>query len=144
VAPVPGHAHGRAAGTAWALSFLSTLASVIFAVGAIAAWVVGLWPATPLTLALAAAVVLAGPLAATLHFASARGQAPRRSAPAPRARLQARPVASRACAPRPLAPSAPSAPLAPLAPLAPSAALTTEQAWGRALLEWRDRPLRRS
>jgi hypothetical protein len=54
----------RAAGTTNALGWLAAVASVIFAAAAVAAWAVGAWPATPLTLAIAAAVVLVGPLLA--------------------------------------------------------------------------------
>jgi hypothetical protein len=129
VAPVPGHQR-RAAGTAWALTFLTTLSSVAFAMGAIAGWVLGLWPATPLTLLVASVVVLAGPLVA---FVLARRISAHVPAPAPaRVRVQA---------PRP-APQAELA-LAAAAPQPrPALPLTPEQAWGRELLAWRDRPRR--
>jgi hypothetical protein len=116
VAPVPGHERRRASGTAWALSFLTTLASVVFAMAAIAGWVLNLWPASPLTLLVAAVVVLGGPMLAVLARGATREVAP---APAPR--------------PLPLAPRAIPAALPPLTP---------EQAYGRALLDWRDRPWR--
>jgi hypothetical protein len=121
VAPVPGHER-RAAGTAWALSFLTTLASVVFAMGCIAGWMLGVWPATPLTLGLAAAVVVGGPLLAALFRGSSRPEMPApRTLPAPR-------------------PPATPAPLPARRPLPP---LSAEQAYARELLDWRDRPLSR-
>jgi hypothetical protein len=129
VAPVPGHR--RALATAWALSFLTTLASVVFAMAAIAGWVFGVWPATLLTLGVAAAIVVGGPLAAALHFSATRrrlGVPARRAAP--------RRVRTRTAAP--LALGAPPA-RAALPPLP----VTPEQAWGKELLDWRDRPWRR-
>jgi hypothetical protein len=114
VAPVPRHA--RSSGTAWALSLLTTLASVVFAVGAIAGWILGLWPATPLTLFVAAAVVVGGPLAAALFL-----RVRRREAPAPAPALAPAVVVP---APRPLI----------------HRPLTPEQAWARELLAWRARP----
>ena len=112
VAPVPGH-DPRATGAAWALSFLSTLAGVAFAMGAIAGWVLGLWPATPLTLGVATTVVVGGPLLGALFRGSARAPAP-----------PPRPPVVAAAPPRPH----------PLPPL------TAEQAYARELLDWRDRP----
>jgi hypothetical protein len=120
VAPVPGHER-RASGTAWALSFLTTLASVFFAMASIAGWVIGLWPATPLTLAVAAVVVVGGPVVALVLRGSSRQPVP---APAPRP------------APRPRAIAAPQP-----GQLFPP--LTVEQAYGRELLDWRERPLAR-
>ena len=121
MAPVPGHQR-RASGTAWALTFLTTLSSVVFAMGAIAGWVLGLWPATPPTLLAASVVVLGGPLAAILL-------ARRISTPA-----AARPVLVRPHPPRPQLVGAGAAPPPPPLPLTP------EQAWGRELLDWRERP----
>jgi hypothetical protein len=123
VAPVPGHQR-RASGTAWALTFLTTLSSVVFAMGAIAGWVLGLWPATPLTLLAASGVVLGGPLAAILLA---------RRISAPVAAAPVRPVRARPQQPRPQLVLAAAAPPPPLP-------LTPEQAWGRELLDWRDRP----
>jgi len=120
VAPVPGHER-RASGTAWALSFLTTLASVVFAMAAIGGWMVALWPATPLTLLIAATVVLGGPLLAALFRGSARRVAPA-VPPAPR--------------PAPVVRAAPLRPRVLSAPLPPP---TPEQAYGRELLDWRDR-----
>jgi hypothetical protein len=124
VTPVPGHSR-RAVGAAWALTLLTTLASVAFAVAAIAGWVLGMWPATPVTLAIAAVVVVGGPLAAGLLTRGVRATSRRAPAPAP--------VAKPAPAPRLLA--AEPAPLPPLPPRTP------EQVLGRRLLDWRDRPL---
>ena len=118
MAPVPGHPR-RAAGTAWALTFLTTLSSVVFAMGAVAGWVLGLWPATPLTLVAASVVVIGGPLAA---FVLAR----RISEPV--AAAPARPVRAR---PQRIVAVPPPPPALPLTP---------EQAWGRELLDWRERP----
>ena len=122
MAPVPGHTR-RASGTAWALTFLTTLSSVAFAVGAIAGWVLELWPATPVTLLVAAAIVVGGPVVSVLL---ARGIA-RALAPA---RAPARPV------------RVPSHAVV-MHPVAPAPVLTPEQAWGRELLDWRTRPRRR-
>jgi hypothetical protein len=127
VAPVPGHPR-RAAGTAWALTFLTTLSSVVFAMGAIAGWVIGLWPATPLTLLAASAVVLGGPLVSIVL-------ARRISAPAP--------APATAPRPRPAAPQRQLVLAAAAPPPQPAPPLTPEQAWGQELLDWRDRPRRR-
>jgi hypothetical protein len=133
VAPVPGHRR-RAAGTAWALSFLATLASVVFAMGSIAGWILGAWPASPLTLAVAAVVVLGGPLGAAALSRSAR------PGPAPSARMR---VVARAPAP-PRPPQPRQAPRRELVHAAPAPLpLTPEQAWGQQLLDWRDRPRQR-
>ena len=121
VTSVPGQRR-RATGAAWALAFLATFSSVVFAIAAIAGWVVGIIPATPLTLAVAAVIVAGGPLTAALHVRSFDS-----GEPAP------------ASARRPAAP-APAPVAARIAPLRP---LTPEQQWGRALEEWRDRPLQR-
>lgn len=120
VAPVPGHERRRASGAAWALSFLTTLASVLFAMAAIAGWVLNLWPANPLTLLIAAFVVLTGP-SLTLVMRSGGNE----------------PVVE----PRPVLAAPRAAPVAPRrAPVLPP--LTPEQVRGRALLDWRDRPWR--
>jgi hypothetical protein len=107
------------------LTFLTTLSSVVFAIGAIAGWVLGIWPATPPTLLAASVVVLGGPLTALVL--ARRISAPpvriRDQAPQPRS---AAPRLASAAAPRPR----------------PALPLTPEQAWGRQLLDWRDRPRR--
>jgi hypothetical protein len=75
-----------------ALSALAHGASAVFLVAAVAAWLTGLWPATPLTLGVSLVVVAVGPLVGMLHVATAeepRAEAPpapqpaRRPAPAP-------------------------------------------------------------
>jgi hypothetical protein len=131
VAPVPGHPQ-RAVGAAWALSFLSTFAAAVFAIGAVAGWVLHLWPATPLTLGVAAIVVIGGPVTSMLLLHGVRGESAAAAARAVRVRVrQAAPAPVRAAAPMPVAVPVDSRPLTP------------DQAWGRALLEWRDRPVRR-
>jgi hypothetical protein len=132
VAPVPGHQR-RAAGTAWVLTFLTTLSSVVFAMGAIAGWVLGLWPATPLTLLAASVVVLGGPLAALLL--ARRISAPVAAVPALPVRVREPARRQRPAAAPPQFVMAAAAPPPP-----PPLPLTPEQAWGRELLDWRDRP----
>jgi hypothetical protein len=126
----------RAVGAAWALSLLSAVSSLAFAAGAVAGWTMHLWPATPVTLGAAAGVVIAGPLASALllHAIRADGSAPRRAVPAPV------PVPVPVPAPAPAPVRSPAAPVAPAQPAVPSLAMTPDQAWGRALMEWRDRP----
>jgi hypothetical protein len=114
-----------------ALTFLTTLASVVFAAGAIAGWVLALWPATPLTLLVASVVVLSGPLISVVAARHIGRPEPARAA----AGLAPRPVRVRAAEPPPT-PARVSAGLA-VPPL------TAEQAYGRELLDWRDRPWRR-
>jgi hypothetical protein len=123
VAHVPGRER-RASGTAWALSFLTTLASVVFAMAAIGGWVLGAWPANPLTLLVAAVVVVGGPGIALVFRGSTRRVAPA-LAPVP------------APSPRPARPLVRATPAPRLPPL------TLEQAYARELLDWRDRPLPR-
>jgi hypothetical protein len=53
------------------LSLLAHGASAVFLVAEVTAWLTGLWPATPLTLAVSAAVVVVGPLVGMLHVATA-------------------------------------------------------------------------
>lgn len=96
------------------MTFLTTLSSLVFAMGAIAGWVLGLWPATPLTLLAASVVVLGGPL--TAFVLARRIAAPALAAPAPAPPVRVRPRSR------------------------PALPLTPEQAWGKELLEWRDRP----
>jgi hypothetical protein len=110
-----------AVGVAWALSLLSALSSAGFAAGAVAGWTMHLWPATPVTFGIAAAVVIAGPLASALLLHGIRATEPAAPAPTP-----ARRVAALA---------------AP--PVAPLPGPTPGQAFGHALQEWRDQPLRR-
>jgi hypothetical protein len=57
--------------TSRALALLAAFASPLFMAAAIAGWLSGTWPATPLTLALAAFAVIGGPLLGFLHVATA-------------------------------------------------------------------------
>jgi hypothetical protein len=118
----------RAEGAAWALTFLVTLSSLAFAIGAVLGWTLDLWPATPATLAVAAVAVLGGPaLAAALTLAIRRGAPPRPAAAAP-----ARPAAAVAARPAPPPPGPAPVTLSPKA------------ARARELLDWRDSPRRRT
>ena len=53
-----------------ALSLLAAFASPIFLCAAIVGWLHGLWPATPVTLGIAALTVCSGPLVAIFHVAT--------------------------------------------------------------------------
>jgi hypothetical protein len=118
----------RAEGAAWALTLLVTLSSLAFAAGAVIGWTLDLWPATPVTLGVAAVAVLGGPALATALTLAIRAHAPARPAPAPR-----RP------APVPVAP-----PPAPAPGPVVSHALSPKAARARELLDWRDAPRRRT
>ena len=56
--------------TSRALSLLAAFASPLFLAAAVAAWVYGVWPATPATFTIAAIVVAAGPLLGIWHVAA--------------------------------------------------------------------------
>jgi hypothetical protein len=58
--------------TSRALALLAAFASPLFMAAAIAGWLTGTWPATPLTLAVAAVAVIGGPVLGIAHVASAR------------------------------------------------------------------------
>jgi hypothetical protein len=73
--------------SARALSLLAHAASAVFLVAEVAGWVLGWWPATPLTFTVALVVVAIGPLVGMLHVATARAVTPAEPAP-----VQARPV----------------------------------------------------
>src|SRR6059058_610003 len=103
----------RAPATARALALLAALTSPVFMAGAVVAWVLELWPATPVTLAVAAVAVLGGPLLGLTH---ARGVRERQPEP-----------------PLPPAPQPPK-PVHPVAPMTP------ERARSLAFLAWRDQP----
>src|SRR5690242_15700340 len=109
----------RAPATARAWALLAALTSPVLMAGAVVAWVLKLWPATPLTFAVAAVAVLGGPL---LGFAHARGTREARPVPAP-------------VGPAPHPPARPEPPR-PVAPMTP------ERARSLAFLDWRDRPPR--
>jgi hypothetical protein len=58
--------------TSRALALLAAFASPLFMAAAIAGWLTGTWPATPLTLAVAAVAVIGGPVLGIVHVATAR------------------------------------------------------------------------
>jgi hypothetical protein len=58
--------------TARALSLLAAFASPVFMAAAIAGWLSGQLPATPLTLGVAALLVVGGPVLGILHVATTR------------------------------------------------------------------------
>src|SRR4051794_21273397 len=57
--------------TSRALALLAGIASPVFMVAAVAGWLTGLWPANPLTLGVAAVLVVMGPLLGIVHVATA-------------------------------------------------------------------------
>jgi hypothetical protein len=57
--------------TSRALALLAAFASPVFMVAAIAGWLYEVWPATPLTLGLAALAVVGGPVLGIVHVATA-------------------------------------------------------------------------
>src|SRR6478752_4509370 len=66
-------AHADAFGvTARALSLLAAFASPLFLAAAVAGWLYGAWPATPVTLGIAAFAVISGPLLGIYHVAAGR------------------------------------------------------------------------
>jgi hypothetical protein len=79
--------------TSRALALLAAFASPVFIVAATAGWLTGTWPATPLTLFVAAVAAIGGPLLGLVHVATADEDEDAVSpapalvlAPAPRAR----------------------------------------------------------
>ena len=60
--------------TARALALLAAFASPVFMVAAIVGWVYEIWPATPLTLAIAATAVVGGPVLGIVHVAGAEDE----------------------------------------------------------------------
>jgi hypothetical protein len=58
-----------------ALALVAAFASPLFMAAAIAGWLSGTWPATPLTLAISAVAVIGGPVLGIVHVASAREDA---------------------------------------------------------------------
>lgn len=56
--------------TSRALSLLAAFASPFFLAAAVAGWVYGVWPATPVTFVVAALVVAGGPLLGIWHVAA--------------------------------------------------------------------------
>ncbi len=63
--------------SARALSLLAHAASAVFLAAEVAGWVLGWWPATPLTFTVALVVVAIGPLVGMLHVATS-DERPRR------------------------------------------------------------------
>ncbi|MDA0181659.1 hypothetical protein OJ997_15240 [Solirubrobacter phytolaccae] len=57
--------------TSRALSLLAAFASPLFLAAAVAGWLYGVWPATPLTFTVAAVVVAGGPILGIWHVATA-------------------------------------------------------------------------
>jgi hypothetical protein len=68
--------------SARALSLLAHAAGAVFLVAEVAGWVLGWWPATPLTFTVALVVVAIGPAVGMLHVAAAKEPAPPEPAPA--------------------------------------------------------------
>ena len=106
--------------SARALSLLAALAAPVFLAAAVAGWLYGVWPATPVTFAIASFVVCGGPILAIYHVTVADKREPVE---------QLQPTVVRAPTPAP-------APV-PL-PITPKAAAA------RALMDWRDKPLQRT
>jgi hypothetical protein len=57
--------------SARALSLLAALAAPVFLAAAVAGWLYGVWPATPVTFAVAVFVVCGGPVLGMFHVATA-------------------------------------------------------------------------
>ena len=57
--------------TSRALALLASFASPVFGVAAVVGWLYDLWPANPVTFAIAAVTVIGGPLLGILHVATA-------------------------------------------------------------------------
>jgi hypothetical protein len=110
-------------GPSRALAVLAALASPVFLAGSVAAWLGGVWPATSVTLAIAALLVVGGPVLGIIHVVSASAPEP---APAP-------PVPAAPAPPRPTPRRAPAPPLP----------VPERLAAARAFHDWRDRPLAR-
>jgi hypothetical protein len=68
--------------TSRALALLASLASPMFMIAAIAAWVFELWPANPTTLAISAVAVVGGPVLGMVHVHTADEHVPAAAAPA--------------------------------------------------------------
>jgi hypothetical protein len=66
-----------------ALGLLAYCASPIFMASAVAGWVLDLWPANPVTLGAAAALVAGGPFLGMLHAATAADARPEPAPAAP-------------------------------------------------------------
>jgi hypothetical protein len=129
--------------TSRALAALAACLSPIFMIAAIIGWVAGLLPANPLTLGIAVAVVLGGPLLGIVHVATAWepgvDREPRRRRRAVAQVAEARGLeASRANTTfmRPEAPARPAPPHADLFTRRVGPAVASARAFHR----WRDNP----
>ena len=107
--------------SARALSLLAALAAPVFLAAAVAGWLYGVWPATPVTFGIASFVVCGGPILAIYHV-STEGKHERVEEIEPAVVL---------------APAAPAPTPVPL-PITPKAAAA------RALMDWRDKPLQQT
>ena len=105
--------------SARALSLLAALAAPVFLAAAVAGWLYGVWPATPVTFGIAALVVCGGPLLAIYHVST-------ESRHAPAEELE------------------PTVVLAAPAPTPVPMPITPKAAAARALMDWRDKPLQRT
>jgi hypothetical protein len=103
--------------TARALSLLAAFASPVFMAAAVAGWLSGLLPATPLTLGIAALLVIGGPVLGIIHVATSDEE----------------PEAAPPVAPAP-------APVATHRLPAPALELTPRAAAARRFAAWRDGP----
>jgi hypothetical protein len=70
------------------LSLLAYCASPIFMASAVTGWLLELWPANPVTLGAAAALVAGGPFLGMLHAATAKTARAEPAPPAPRPAAQ--------------------------------------------------------
>ena len=92
VKPGPPRADGGRVNPSRALALLAAFASPVLMVAAIAGWLYGLWPATPLTFAISAFAVVGGPLLGIVHVMTADEPAVTVPAPARASPLALRPV----------------------------------------------------
>jgi hypothetical protein len=74
-----------------ALSLLAAFSSPIFMCAAIAGWLFEVWPATPLTLGIAAVLVTGGPILGIVHVATS-GKTDEETVVAPEPQFIARPA----------------------------------------------------
>jgi hypothetical protein len=125
---------------------LAAFASPIFMLAAIAGWLYGVWPANPLTLGVAAFLVVGGPLLGIVHVATAKDDDEAEAQAAPTVvRAAARPavtprtaVAARtAVTPRTAVAERPV--VAPR-PVPEPVILTPKAAAARRFAAWRDKP----
>lgn len=108
--------------TSRALSLLAAFASPVFMAAAIGGWLYGFWPANPVTFAIAAFVVIGGPILGIVHVATARED------------YEAE--AETAVLPVPVPVQRPLAPM----PMHPAITLTPKADAARRFAAWRDQP----